>query len=153
MGRTTITVFLVLIAASLVRPAAAQEFDTWQSTCAENRLAGTVCTAELTTRLMRFVLTVGARGDGDTAQISLRLSEGTLRYAQMRIDQDQTTYDFICLADDCVMDAESAQAAMQIFGSAKSAAVRLTTGRGTRIMMRFDLDGFADALAQARAGT
>lgn len=153
MGRIALTAFLVLTAAGLARPASAQEFGTWQSVCSENLLAGTVCAAELTTPFLRFNLTVGARGEGEAAQISLRLSEGTLRYAQMRIGDDGTIYEFVCLTDECVMGFESSQAVMRLFESANSAAVRLTTARGSRVMLRFDLDGFAGALAEARAGT
>ncbi len=152
MGRIALTAFLVLTAAGLARPASAQELNTWHAICSENRLAGTVCAAEITTQFMRFKLTMDARGEGETAQISLRLSEGTLRYVQMRVEGGQTTYEFVCLTEDCVMGSEHSQAAMDLFATANSASVNLTTARGSRIMMRFKLGGFADALAAARAG-
>ena len=102
---------------------------------------------------MRFKLTIDARGEGETAQISLRLSEGTLRYAQMKIDDNQTTYDFVCLTANCVMDSDSSQVVMRLFETANSAVALLTTARGARVMVRFKLGGFADALAKARAET
>lgn len=144
---------LVLAVVGLVRPVLAQEFDIWRSICSEDRLAGTVCVAELTTQFMRFKLTIGARGEKETAQVSLHLSEGTLRYAQMKIDDDQATYDFVCLTTNCVLDSGNSQVAMRLFETAHSSVVHLTTARGGRIMVRFKLVGYADAAAKARAGT
>lgn len=144
---------LVLAVAGLVRPVLAQEFDIWRSICSENQPEGTVCVAELATQFMRFKLTIGARGEKETARVSLQLSEGTLRYAQMKIDDDQATYDFVCLTTNCVLDSDNSQVAMRLFETAHSAVVHLTTARGGRIMMRFKLDGFADAVSKARAGT
>ncbi len=84
--------------------------------------------------------------------MSLRLSEGNLRYAQMRIDDDKTTNDFVCVERDCVMGAEQSCTAMQKFHSAETAAMRLTTGRGGGLIIRIKLAGLGDALATARAG-
>ncbi len=149
MNRVAVIALLALFAAG---PAAAQDYGTWRSQCAETRLAGTVCAAGLKARFMSFELIVNARGEGETAHLSLRLSEGNLRYAQMRIDDDKTTFDFVCLERDCVMGAEQSRTAIQKFHSAETAAMRLTTGRGSRLIIRIKLAGFGDALAAARAG-
>lgn len=153
IGGVASVALLILTLANPARRVLAQEFDVWQSTCSEDRLESTVCAAKLTTQFIRFKLTVDARGAGKTAQISLRLSEGTLRYAQMKIDDNQTTYDFICLTASCVMDSDSSQVVMKLFETANSAVVLLTTARGARVMVRFKLGGFANALAKGRAET
>ncbi len=132
---------IVLLALCAAGPAAAQDYGTWRSQCAETRLGGTACAAG-----------PRARGEGATAHLSLRLSEGNLRYAQMRIDDDKTTNDFACVERDCVMGAEQSCTAMQKFHSAETAAMRLTTGRSGRLIIRIKLAGFGDALAAARAG-
>ena len=149
MNRVAVIVLLALCAAG---PAAAQDYGTWRSQCAETRLAGTVRAAGPRARVMSFDVIVNARGEGATAHLSLRLSEGNLRYAQMRIDDDKTTNDFACVERDCVMGAEQSCTAMQKFHSAETAAMRLTTGRGGRLIIRIKLAGFGDALAAARAG-
>ncbi len=69
----------------------------------------------------------------------------------MRID-DKTTYDFACVERDCVMGAEQTCTAMQKYHSAETAAMRLTTGRSGRLIIRIKLAGLGDALAAPRAG-
>ncbi len=60
---------IVLLAQCAAGPAAAQDYNTWRSQCAETRLAGTVCAAGPRARVMSFDVIVNARGEGETAHL------------------------------------------------------------------------------------